>query len=380
MKAEIHFFHSGNGDTILIRGGEEWGLVDANFVKALKVRQRVESVLKGVKKLRFVCITHFDCDHIRGLGKFLKERFSEINGDGRRIWHIEQIILPIFPTSFEILASLKKLFEKGNPGNPQSQPALQGNLTAHASTLLDILCEMYDQGSPEFLYMPPGKDLFGPQGKPDVFGIGPWRCVCLGPRLATSDKFTRQLEACFINGSPASSVFRKVRSNEVSRVFALQHDSTGSAVLLTGDSTTAELESALVEWRQVNTAARRAAPAFQTVKVSHHGAATCHVLNLYENHCDQFGACAVICARDDGKHPHQTVIDDLKRLKIDCRVTGPPASPRHFPRKTGVAQGAQRLSRHSDDIALKRGMKSWEFEGGRLSQLHGSSLPYQPHR
>ena len=83
MKAELHFFHSGNGDTILIRGGEEWALVDANFVKSRRVRARVESALKEVERLRFVCITHFDLDHIRGLVSFLTERFSEVTSGGR---------------------------------------------------------------------------------------------------------------------------------------------------------------------------------------------------------------------------------------------------------------------------------------------------------
>jgi hypothetical protein len=202
MKAELHFFHSGNGDTILIRGGEEWGLVDANFVQRRGVRARVEAKLEGVERLRFVCITHFDLDHIRGLVRFLTERFSEVDSIGRRIWKVDQIICPLFRTTIETIALLKARVRMADARLvfPELKERAQ-EMSAECNLLLDLLCGIAIEqaksksapGMPEIVTLSAGCVLFGPPSRPDETRMGPWSIVGLGPSERTSQRYSQQV-------------------------------------------------------------------------------------------------------------------------------------------------------------------------------------------
>jgi hypothetical protein len=202
FRSELHFFHSGNGDTILIRGDDQWGLVDANFVKSRGVRARVEAKLDGVERLRFVCITHFDLDHIRGLVNFLSERFSEVNSVGKRVWKIDQIICPLFPTTIEMIALLKERVRRADA--TLLFPKLKefaSEMSKECNQLLDLLCEIVigKAKSKSILQMPQivnfsaGVALFGPPSRPNETRMGPWSILALGPCDETRDKYSEQV-------------------------------------------------------------------------------------------------------------------------------------------------------------------------------------------
>jgi glyoxylase-like metal-dependent hydrolase (beta-lactamase superfamily II) len=131
------FFHTGDGDTILVRGGDEWGLIDANFDSAGVVRGRVREALGNVTRLRFVCITHLDKEHIRGMRDFLTEEFSDVDRRGRRTWRIDQVIVPLSKTSLDVIDVPVR--EDGQPGEP---PLIEGDVSHEAQKLLRMLCEM----------------------------------------------------------------------------------------------------------------------------------------------------------------------------------------------------------------------------------------------
>lgn len=378
MPAEIHFFHCGNGDTILIRGGDEWGMIDANFVKYLDVRDRVKRVLKDVKRLRFVCITHFDLDHIRGLAAFLGDEFCDKDARGNILsLRVDQIIQPLSPISLPIIKKLKEAgtrlaAEGGGSGDTETR------FSREASKLMELLCAAAENnigtrgqttGLPEFPNLSPGNFLFGPRTRGQVFGMGPWRIVALGPMRNTADLFTENVKRTFGDGVPLRTIFADIESNKVSRVLALMHVGTRMTVLLTGDSTPEEIRAALQEWNALNETLGMPTRHFDRVKVSHHGAATCHFSDLYRGHCRPNVSRAIICASDDGKHhPHLDVINELKARRIDYRVTGgggPSPSPAIMP---GVPMGVPRLAPSADIVLRFSGDPDWS--GGRLSVLH----------
>ena len=376
MAAEIHFFHCGNGDTILVRGGDEWGLVDANFVKYLEVRDRVKRVLKGVKRLRFVCITHFDLDHIRGLAAFLEDNFCHKNWRGNLSLRVDQIIQPLSPISLPIIKKLKEAAIRRGVGELVGDTEFR--FSSEAGKLMELLCAAAEKsiglrgkatGVPEFPNLSPGGFLLGPNIHEQVLGMGPWRIVALGPMRNTADLFTEWVKNAFGAGVPLREVFARIQSNEVSRVLALTLAETRMTVLLTGDSTPEEIKAALQEWNVLNKAYGIPEKHFDCVKVSHHGAASCHFPGLYRSHCRSGVSRAVICASDDGKHhPHLDVITELKTQLIDYRVTGrsgPSPAPARMP---GVPMGAPRLTAPEDIVLRFSGSPDWI--GGRLSVLH----------
>jgi glyoxylase-like metal-dependent hydrolase (beta-lactamase superfamily II) len=131
VNPELHFFYCGNGDTILLRAGEEWGLIDCNLTPGSRAKERLLKVLddNAVKTLSFVCLTHYDRDHFNGLAALLRERFSEDLGDGsgRRRWFIGQIIQPLTPTDVQefhkSLGVMKGIVERINGKKPPVAPA-----------------------------------------------------------------------------------------------------------------------------------------------------------------------------------------------------------------------------------------------------------------
>ncbi len=376
MKAEIHFFHSGNGDSILIRGGEEWGLVDANFVKCRRVRQRVETILEGVDRLRFVCITHLDLDHIRGLVKFLEDRFSDLDLHGRRIWRIDQVLCPLFPTTLETIAKLKEWAR-----SPYANDAFDyleeysEEMSQEANSLFDMLCEMAVQSQqtktvgevPEFPNLWAGKVLYGPPPMPRQNRMGPWKITCLGPMDRTFEIYSGQIQNKFLNSEPLDEIFGEVKSNATSRVLAFQHHPTDYAVILTGDSTIEELDSAIATWKQLD---GRTIEPFRTVKVSHHGAKSCHLPELFENECHETATIAIICAEDDGVHPDKEVIECISRNVRSCLVTGTGSfSPIPKRREMGIPLGLPHRDAEAEDIVVSLTEEGLVTSGGCRSRF-----------
>ena len=67
---DIHVFHCGHGDTILIRlPGDRWGLIDCYLQEQFGIRRAFFSFIEQnhIKRLEFIIQTHPDRDHYHGM-------------------------------------------------------------------------------------------------------------------------------------------------------------------------------------------------------------------------------------------------------------------------------------------------------------------------
>ena len=337
MSAELRFFHCGDGDTILIRGGDEWALVDANFTETKGkqarpgMQARVEEILDeyNVQNLRFVCVTHFDTDHIKGLGKFLRKHFRTESSGGRVHWNIGQIILPLdYWDLRELLLCSVELYETyvdtaASSSEPQSRA-----LRELMETLRDI-AQAHRPGQPwPFVSCVPREPLHTDEEDTAKL-FGPWEILFLGPRRQTVGTYWRDFGQKWGLHSYHKSQWPRhlragVESNSISRIMALTHTHTGETVLLTGDATELEIANALAIFKEL-----RGPATFTLVKASHHGACpddpadNCHHRPLYDNHCVRAQSSVVIpCRGSFGDHPHRTVLSDILSAGLNCRLTG----------------------------------------------------------
>ena len=227
------------------------------------------------------------------------------------------------------------------------------------------------QAIPEFICMAPRAELFGLEKlRPLERGIGSWRCFSLGPSDRTSEIYAHQMTEYYA-GRGKTRFLPQVDNNDVSRVLILFHKKTKNVVLLTGDSTPEELRSVLTEWNRLAPVIGASGLHFQGMKVSHHGAETCHVPDIYLSHCTKDGTKAIICAQDDGDHPHRDVISCLVKSEIEYRVTGDPPASNSTTNGIGVPLGSPRVPARGQEISLSLNGGSLVSDGGRLSHLHG---------
>lgn len=331
MDGAIHFFHCGDGDTILIQGGDQWALVDANFTNSSGSRDRLERVLDQhqVDHLRFVCITHFDRDHIRGLGRFLEDRFSEPSGPNQLRSKVEQIILPLPPSE-----------QFWNLIYGQSQELHEYFNAKHAPTTeLRELLETFRKlglGTPDghllFRAYTPEQQLSSLAPKPPHTPLGPWEIWFLGPSREAEQQYINQLQRLSKRGEAARESWplelrKGLSTNATSRILALCHEQTGDTVLLTGDAPATAIEDALRVWERVRHS--QGLRPFRLVKASHHGAWTerqtdnCHSELLYSKYCKQVVSEVVVsCACGNEHHPHGEVVRSLSEKGIRTVSTG----------------------------------------------------------
>jgi hypothetical protein len=352
------------------------------------VRNRLERELEGVPRLRFVCITHFDLDHIRGLARFLKERFSEVDKTGRRIWMIDQIITPIFPTTIGTISKLKE-WTRSRSGLRAfaSLEEKAEEMSSEMNLLLEMLCEIAVESQkkksppedvPELLSLGVTTYLRGPHGRRADTQMGPWRIACLGPQESTAHNFSGQIMNAFLRSEPLDEVFEDVNANSTSRVLLLWHQHTADTVLLTGDSTTEELEKAMESMQVMENLHGKKDMRFKAVKVSHHGALTCHHPDLYELRCDPAATVAITCAEDDGRHPHQEVVEHVTKHVLSHRVTGKDGDKAFtVNRGTGIPLGTLRRTMldEREDIKLAMASGRFDIDGGRKSRFDPSKGP-----
>ena len=379
MDAEIHFFHCGNGDTILIRGGKEWALVDANLTISSGARERLLNALPQdelPRRLRFVCITHFDEDHIRGLGSFLRDHFGPQKG-GRREWQIEQVILPIRnDVLVEFFESHREVFVRIRGEEHRAESPL--------TDLLSALFEIYNVSLATFCCYEPGTKLISLGHGPASMPLGPWEVAFLGPSRAVEDRYAVAFrEKWGLSTLPRSQWPRKLRlaigRNETSRIVALRHRVSGDTVLLTGDAPATSIAAALREWENLH-AEETSEPGsalrqtFRVVKASHHGAYTtreddnCHHAPLYHESCLADRSHVVISCHDhDASHPHEEVLVCVRGARLECRSTGAqiPHSIRPPRRGIGPRLGSPRRST-GRDVVVSHNEHGFSIEGGYI--------------
>lgn len=352
MKPQIRFFYCGAGDTILLGVDGAWALIDCNLTGATGARERVLEVLKKhhVKRLRFACITHYDSDHLYGMARLFRERFSKKLRGRReeRRWFLEQIIQPLPALDIDragpVLQHAFERIHKSKIALGFSQQALDLLLTTR-QMLKDsrsdtdpngVYLRTYHVG--EFLVNAPAQ-----AGKRSPFG--PFDVCFLAPEQQTMDRFeTDKLRELSV-GAPADVLLRTVSDNATSRVLVLRHRDTKQTVLFGGDAPTACWARIIQRWQEISSIKVPAGAAPQTekfhvVKVSHHGSVHSHHPLLYSSWCIPQETKAVISSRlDDPDHPHPTVTEDLSTNGMIVHLTRGGGVTQGVPKAGAVAGG-----------------------------------------
>jgi hypothetical protein len=377
MEAELRFFDCGDGDTILIRGGNEWALVDANLTR--KTRKRLEETLleNRVEHLRFVCVTHFDTDHIRGLGQFLTDHFRRKDTRGNVRWEIEQIILPLgerelMPLLYASAENLSRYIGK-NGGATRAVIEL-------IEMLNDISHSLPAKSFSKVMSYSPTERLTSPDQQPKPVALGPWDVWFLGPRKKTLTEYWIKFSSNWNlqhweKLDRPKSLQGAIGANDISQIIGLCHHNGFKTVLLTGDATQQELEESLKILELIRKEAKRPPQLpFLLVKSSHHGAYTdCHYVNLYQTTCKQRRSNVVIsCLGNYGHHPHEKVLTDIIDLGLKSYLTGSEFSGTQGSRKKSYLPGLPTLSpaASSPDIAVVVANDACVINGGRDGAIY----------
>jgi hypothetical protein len=382
VDAEIRFLYCGNGDTILIRGGDEWALIDANLTHRSGARKRLAEELRKnhVTRLRFVCITHFDQDHIRGLGSFLREHFGP-NGRERHQWEIEQIIVPVrHDVRWEFFETHRALFERWRTAGLRVADPLE--------EIFFTLFEIYDVDDATFHCYSPGTRLVARDRGLASVALGPWEVTFLGPSDVVEARYAHAFRHKWgLSAWPRSQWPRKLRlaigNNETSRILALRNRVSGDTVLLTGDALATSIDVALRQWENLHCESGSMLDrTFRVVKASHHGAWTarsednCHLPRLYQQACAAGYSQVVISCNDyDENHPHPEVLLCANAARIECRSTGAPLPPsaRGSRRGIGAPLGSPRLtgSLEHKDVVVRHDHQGFSINGGFVHRVEG---------
>jgi len=338
MNPQIYFFYCGAGDTILAGVNDEWALIDCNLTADSGVRKRLLNVLEkhNVTRLRFVCVTHYDSDHLRGLGDLLESRFSEELGDGtdRRRWLVEQVIQPLQVKDIDrAMPKLHAIIDRLHKSKKKLAFSKQ------ALRFLDIAYRMLIDSDA----LPPQERVYFPvyDSVPHFLGVppfifrqrallGPFEVGFLAPEQPVADRFeVGKLSALYDANPRAEVLLDTVTNNAISRVVVFRHTKTSQAVLFSGDAPSDCWTDILRRWEQFRPIGLRNGETprwreFHVVKVSHHGSVHSHHQPLYSTWCVPDKTVAVISTRTgDPDHPHQTVMDDLLSSRMDVRLTCP---------------------------------------------------------
>ncbi len=259
---DIHLFHCGHGDTILVRlPGGRWGLIDCYLPEQYGIRRSFFEFVDRheIRTLDFIIQTHPDRDHYHGM----KAVIDHVLGRGGTIGHYIDTGLTA-GRARDLLRNIAAVRE---------YQVLQDSLSEWARSGRFKWCELAARYIP---FIPRGF-----RGQIEFFPIGP------DPdekrRLMTSD--LRRLA----NRSDARLV-----ANELSLVVVLlvNLDGRSLGVLLGADASTAGLEWALDYWSE-HTGTHGLAPEFDVIKIPHHGSIRSHTPRLCKMKRPGSGTAAV---------------------------------------------------------------------------------------
>ncbi len=366
MTPQIRFFSCGGGDTVLLEAAGEWGLIDCNLTDRSGARERLLHELDkhGVERLRFVCVTHYDADHLRGMADLLRERFSEEldpKSDGRR-WFVEQIIQPLPMAPIEMALPLMR-----NAIKRIADSDISPEFSKHAMDFLVTTQQMLrdnDLVPPlEGVYLPTysvPQFLNEPPWKPVTRSLfGPFEVCFLAPEQTAITGFEATKFQDFVVHAREDVLLKMVTNNAVSRVIALRHVETGQAVLFGADAPSAGWSTILRRWQQFCSIglAKGEEPTwkkFHAVKASHHGSKDGHHRPLYTDWCIPQKTVVVVSTRSgDPSHPDQSVIDDLAATGMVVHLTcGGRVAP-SAPKPGNIPGGWARTVLPPADIVVK---------------------------
>lgn len=336
----LKFLACGKGDTILIRCGAHWGLVDCNLEEETKRRLKRCIVDHEISKLKFVVVTHFDQDHVKGLAAFLAEEFGPRDGGD---WRVEQLVLPI-PVQHaadEDTFKVFKYFERvrkamGDPDastEPEDEIAVALGTKAFckdAIELLDLAMVFKNlppiSGTPRLAYRQPINAL-DPKLHADVdmFFLAPSdaetdrfldfiRSFAQVAHTPFADHVTKEQMAAHLNEIRQRRPFATPNWNKISIALGLYNWQHSKAVLLAGDVTREGYANALKNWSRVFEHTKIAVPEFDVIKASHHGSDRDHEPSVFQQvNSEKYVVISASAKYTKGsKHPGPETVKDLE--------------------------------------------------------------------
>lgn len=287
---EIRAFACGNGDTILLKWpGPKWAVVDCCLPEKGGVREKVFAHFRqaGVKRLEFICLTHPDLDHLRGMAE-LVEHFTTADrslgffchppADPRTVGKVLQWIGT--PHSRETRSEYGKLIEKLHPLFAEKVVA---RFPMHSRA------ENMDDGS-GVVFAP-----MAPDPNTD------WDLMIAGlKRLAR-------------RGAPIGDLAAgQVNAVSIVLAIALSTPKARMAIMLGGDLAWEEWPWALKTWLR-RCPVLRSPPRFRIVKVAHHGSRTSHYPPLASAFAGPAPRFAVLSVGSVYlSHPDRRVLGDFR--------------------------------------------------------------------
>jgi beta-lactamase superfamily II metal-dependent hydrolase len=359
VSLEIRFFYCGNGDTILIRSENDWGLIDCNLTKSSRAKDRILATLAdhNVQRLKFVCVTHYDADHLRGMAGLLRDKFSDDAGDssGRRRWRIEQLIqpLPVRNTARGLALMTESLKTINNS-------KIDLDFSVDALSFLDLTKRMLQdgatQGDSDRVHMPPYIAPSFLANAPPNAGrtlFGQFEVWFLAPEPSVAEEFEEEkflpIYARLMKNPKALA--KHVTENSLSRVIAFRHIDTGHAILFSADAPTDSWPQIIRRWDECRPIGIGMGDIprwknFDVVKVSHHGAIDSHYPILFSDWMNRDKIAVITCLSEDPKHPHPDVLNHLSENGLRVETTGSLNRAQPKPTRGGLPGGRRVNATH----------------------------------
>jgi beta-lactamase superfamily II metal-dependent hydrolase len=245
IKLDIHLFHCGQGDTVLLNLlGEKWVLIDCNLPKG-QVRDEFFLLVSSLKinRLDLVCLTHSHEDHYTGMEEVLRY----FNAAGRSVG-----MYCVGAVEPRLIHTWMK-----RQNRPKSSVLGYERLNKYVDELLKS--------------KPPRIILFSADANSrPVIVVGGSEEVQLHPIAPSPSESRTALQEAFLFGKA------KDQLNKLSIVLALLIRSKKSEFsgLLAADTDAAGFRSAMERLKEIEP--HRPKPTFDFVKVSHHGSWDSH--------------------------------------------------------------------------------------------------------
>ncbi|MEO8398948.1 MAG: hypothetical protein ABI550_03935 [Ignavibacteriaceae bacterium] len=327
MTIKIHTFNVSHGDSLII----EINTTKRNYHLVIDChnpnRNADSPTLNFLKQNRIthldlVCLTHPDIDHYSGMYQLLEyySRDSRTIGD---------FILPILDhkylthlTSKRKEVEIKKLYSL--VGDLQSKQ----KLTIRTAGFNTIILE---------------------ENEIKIISLSP-----LGIHFEQYAKQVRKRNLEILENKKPSSI----NSNLISIVLLIQFDTSNS--LLCSDATASMIEGSLKKWVG-NAKKEREQIRFNFIKISHHGSKHNHSVHLLKDYTIPTSSNAALSC--GAEWPHQEVIDDLKKYKINTYATN----------KTGCLRDNLLIKAKDENIpfTVKEGLDNLSMQDLVDQHLHG---------
>jgi beta-lactamase superfamily II metal-dependent hydrolase len=249
---EIHVFHCGHGDTILLRLPQNrWALVDCYLPRKGAIRDRFFSYVEdlGIRQLDFIFQTHPDHDHFHGMRAVLDYFMRE----GRSVKHY-------FDSGINA-RQVRELFEK-RVG------------VAEYAELQDYLEELDKNGVLDL------RDLDANRPPVPLSGSsGRLQLIPIGPNPKAKRRLIRKDLRRYVSNTKAV-----LRANELSLVLvlAVNNRPQGFNALLAADATKPEIDRALEIWKSF-VKESVSSTLFDVIKIPHHGSIHSHSIQLCQS-------------------------------------------------------------------------------------------------